>query len=89
MVGLLTCALTGLLVSPVSSFTAHPYFHDKLPYDQKDLIPIARISTTVVAVSSASTMAENRTRESFRIRCSPNLSTPGLSFEGAGIGLIG
>mgnify|MGYP003694770063 CR=1 FL=1 len=22
-----------LLVSPVSSFTAHPYFHDKLPYD--------------------------------------------------------
>ena len=22
------------LVSPVSSFTAHPYFHDKLPYDQ-------------------------------------------------------
>ena len=33
-----------LLVSPVSSFTAHPYFHDKLPYDPKDLIPIARIS---------------------------------------------
>ena len=40
-----------LLVSPVSSFTAHPYFHDTLPYDQKDLIPIARISKTVVAVS--------------------------------------
>ena len=40
-----------LLVSPVSSFTAHPYFHDKLPYDPKDLIPIARISKTVVAVS--------------------------------------
>ena len=40
-----------LLVSPVSSFTAHPYFHDKLPYDPRDLIPIARISKTVVAVS--------------------------------------
>ena len=40
-----------LLVSPVSSFTAHPYFHDKLPYDPQDLIPIARISKTVVAVS--------------------------------------
>ena len=40
-----------LLVSPVSSFTAHPYFHDKLPYDPHDLIPIARISKTVVAVS--------------------------------------
>jgi tripartite-type tricarboxylate transporter receptor subunit TctC len=40
-----------LLVSPVSSFTAHPYFHDKLPYDPRDLIPVARISKTVVAVS--------------------------------------
>jgi len=40
-----------LLVSPVSSFTAHPYFHDKLPYDPQDLNPIARISKTVVAVS--------------------------------------
>src|SRR6476469_4796951 len=31
-----------LLVSPVSSFTAHPYFHDKLPYDPKDLEALAR-----------------------------------------------
>jgi len=30
-----------LLVSPVSSFTAHPYFHDTLPYDPKDMIPVA------------------------------------------------
>ena len=40
-----------LLVSPVSSFTAHPYFHDKLPYNPKDMIPVARISSTVVAVA--------------------------------------
>ena len=40
-----------LLVTPVSSFTAHPYFHDKLPYDPNDMIPVARISKTVVAVS--------------------------------------
>jgi tripartite-type tricarboxylate transporter receptor subunit TctC len=40
-----------LLVTPVSSFTAHPYFHDKLPYEPKDLVPIARISKTVVVVS--------------------------------------
>jgi tripartite-type tricarboxylate transporter receptor subunit TctC len=39
-----------LLMSPTSSFTAHPYLHDKLPYDQRDLAPIARISNTVVAV---------------------------------------
>jgi tripartite-type tricarboxylate transporter receptor subunit TctC len=39
------------LVCPTSSFTAHPYFHDKVPYDQKNLIPVARISKTVVAVA--------------------------------------
>src|SRR3954468_21935481 len=40
-----------LLVSPVSSFTAHPYFHDKLPYDAKNMIPVARVSKTVIGVS--------------------------------------
>jgi tripartite-type tricarboxylate transporter receptor subunit TctC len=39
-----------LLMSPTSAFTAHPYLHDKLPYDPRDLAPIARISNTVVAV---------------------------------------
>ena len=39
-----------LLMSLTSSFTAHPYLHDKLPYDPRDLAPIARISNTVVAV---------------------------------------
>jgi tripartite-type tricarboxylate transporter receptor subunit TctC len=52
-----------LLVSPVSSFTAHPYFHDKLPYDSKDLIPIARISKTVVAVSVATSLNINSLKE--------------------------
>jgi tripartite-type tricarboxylate transporter receptor subunit TctC len=39
-----------LLMSPTSSFTAHPYLHDKLPYDPRDLAPIARVSNTLVAV---------------------------------------
>ena len=52
-----------LLVSPVSSFTAHPYFHDKLPYDPKDLIPIARISKTVVAVSVPTALNVNSLKE--------------------------
>jgi tripartite-type tricarboxylate transporter receptor subunit TctC len=52
-----------LLDSPVSSFTAHPYFHDKLPYDQKDLIPIARISKTVVAVSVPTALGVNSLKE--------------------------
>lgn len=40
-----------LLVSPVSSFTAHPYLHDSLPYKPSDLVPIARVSNTVVTLS--------------------------------------
>jgi tripartite-type tricarboxylate transporter receptor subunit TctC len=52
-----------LLVSPVSSFTAHPYFHDKLPYDPKDLIPIARISKTVIAVSVPTSLNVNSLKE--------------------------
>jgi tripartite-type tricarboxylate transporter receptor subunit TctC len=52
-----------LLVSPVSSFTAHPYFHDTLPYDPKDLIPIARISKTVVAVSVPASLGVNSLKE--------------------------
>jgi tripartite-type tricarboxylate transporter receptor subunit TctC len=52
-----------LLDSPVSSFTAHPYFHDKLPYDPKDLIPISRISKTVVAVSVPTSLGVNSLKE--------------------------
>ncbi len=52
-----------LLVSPVSSFTAHPYFHDKLPYEPKDLVPIARISRTVVAVSVPTSLNVNSLKE--------------------------
>lgn len=48
-----------LLVTPVSSFTAHPYFHDKLPYEPKDLAPIARISKTVVVVSVPTSLNVN------------------------------
>ncbi len=52
-----------LLVTPVSSFTAHPYFHDKLPYEQKDLVPIARISKTVVVVSVPASLNVNSLRD--------------------------
>jgi tripartite-type tricarboxylate transporter receptor subunit TctC len=39
-----------LLMAPTSTFTAHPFLHEKLPYDVRDLIPIARVSNTVIAV---------------------------------------
>lgn len=40
-----------LLYTPTSSFTAHPYLHENLPYKPSDLVPISRVSNTVVAVA--------------------------------------
>jgi tripartite-type tricarboxylate transporter receptor subunit TctC len=40
-----------LLFTPTSSFTAHPFLHDHLPYKPSDLVPITRVSNTFVAVS--------------------------------------
>src|ERR1700753_1256727 len=37
-----------LLLSPTSSFTAHPFMHDNLPYKNEDLAPIARVPNTVI-----------------------------------------
>ena len=39
-----------LLFAPASTFTAHPLLHEKLPYDINDLVPIARVTNTLVAV---------------------------------------
>src|SRR5690348_3150129 len=39
-----------LLMSPTSSFTHHPWTYAKLPYDPCDLVPVARVSNTVVAI---------------------------------------
>jgi tripartite-type tricarboxylate transporter receptor subunit TctC len=51
------------LVCPTSSFTAHPYFHDTLPYDPKNLIPVARISKTVVAVAVPVSLGVNSLKD--------------------------
>ncbi len=40
-----------LLFTPTSSFTAHPFLHENLPYKPTDLVPITRFSNTIVAVS--------------------------------------
>ncbi len=40
-----------LLFSPSASFTAHPFLYANLPYKPSDLVPIARVSNTVVAIA--------------------------------------
>jgi tripartite-type tricarboxylate transporter receptor subunit TctC len=37
-----------LLYTPTSSFTAHPYLHDRMPYDPQELSPVARVSNTIL-----------------------------------------
>src|SRR3954449_13235307 len=40
-----------LLFVPTSAFTAHPYTHEKLPYDsERDLLPIVNVTTIVIAL---------------------------------------
>jgi len=40
-----------LLFSPTSSFTAHPFLHDNLPYKPSDLLPITRVSNTIIIIA--------------------------------------
>ena len=42
-----------LLFAATGSFTVHPYQHDKVPYDIKDLAPIARVSNTILAIAAS------------------------------------
>ena len=45
-----------LLYGPTSSFVGHPYTLDKLPYDPADLLPIARVSNTVVCIAAPTSL---------------------------------
>jgi tripartite-type tricarboxylate transporter receptor subunit TctC len=48
-----------LFFAPAASFTAHPYLHDKLPYDPRDLAPVARVSATLVSLTAPPQLAVN------------------------------
>ncbi|HYQ07361.1 MAG TPA: tripartite tricarboxylate transporter substrate binding protein [Xanthobacteraceae bacterium] len=48
-----------LLFSPTSSFTAHPFLHDHLPYKPADLLPIARVSNTIITISTPASLNVN------------------------------
>ena len=52
-----------LLFSPTSSFTAHPFLHDHLPYKPADLLPIARVSNTIISISVPASLTVNSMEE--------------------------
>ena len=45
-----------LLFAPSGNFTVHPYQYEKLPYAPRDLVPIARVSNTIIAVGTPMSM---------------------------------
>ena len=45
-----------LLWGPTANFVGHPYSLDKMPYDPSELVPVARVSGTVVTISAPANM---------------------------------
>jgi tripartite-type tricarboxylate transporter receptor subunit TctC len=62
-----------LLWVPVGTFAVHPYDKDKLPYNaDRDLIPIANVSTLYLALSAPASMNVKTFREFFDlVRANP------------------
>jgi tripartite-type tricarboxylate transporter receptor subunit TctC len=52
-----------LLYAPSSSFTAHPFLHDNLPYQPSDLVPITRVSNTIITISVPASLNVNSLKE--------------------------
>src|SRR5262249_61861839 len=40
-----------LLAAPSGSFTAHPFLYKNVPYKPSDLVPVARVSNTIVVLA--------------------------------------
>ncbi len=54
-----------LFFGPSSSFIAHPYMYDKLSYDPHDLSPVARVTSTLIAITAPSSLNVNSLKELF------------------------
>lgn len=62
-----------LLFAPASTFTAHPLLHEKLPYNPKDLTPIARVTNTLIALGVPTDIGVSTVKElAAKIKEQPN-----------------
>ncbi len=52
-----------LLFTPASAFTGHPLLYQKLPYDPKGLVPIARVTSTIIAIAVPTALGVNNMKE--------------------------
>ncbi len=62
-----------LLFAPASTFTAHPLLHEKLPYNIRDLVPIARVTNTLIALGVPTSLGVSTVKElAEKIKAAPN-----------------
>ena len=52
-----------LLYGPSGSFVGHPYTLDKVPYDRNELVPVARVSNTVVVLAAPASLKAQSLKE--------------------------
>jgi tripartite-type tricarboxylate transporter receptor subunit TctC len=61
-----------LLWGPTSNFVAHPYTLEALPYDPNELVPVARITNTVVTIAVPPALGANSLKDLFaQIKAQP------------------
>lgn len=61
-----------LLFAPASTFTAHPLLHEKLPYNIKDLVPVARVTNTLIALGVPTDLGVSNIKElAAKIKAAP------------------
>jgi tripartite-type tricarboxylate transporter receptor subunit TctC len=78
-----------LLFAASGTFTAHPTQYAKLPYDPNDLVPLARVSSTIIAVSvptalNVNTLAELvalARQEPGKLNLAPTPGTTEIAFD--------
>jgi tripartite-type tricarboxylate transporter receptor subunit TctC len=52
-----------LMWGPTANFVGHPYSLDQLPYDPKELVPVARVTGTVVTIGVPASMNINSLKD--------------------------
>src|SRR5262245_144121 len=52
-----------LLYGPSGSFVGHPFTLDKVPYDRNELVPVARVSNTVVVLAAPASLKVQSLKE--------------------------
>jgi tripartite-type tricarboxylate transporter receptor subunit TctC len=78
-----------LLFAASGTFTAHPTQYAKLPYDPSDLVPLARVSSTIIAVSVPTALNVNTLdelvalarREPGSLNLAPTPGTTEITFD--------